>query len=87
MEMRYHLWRILASTQVSVRVQLEHDAPWRAKVRGGWLIAKGLGLALGALPGAVTSFFVTDERVFNLRAPLFFGLGLALWPIGMKRYG
>jgi succinoglycan biosynthesis protein ExoM len=84
MEMGYHLWRRLATAQISARVQLQHDAPVRATLRGTWLIAKGLGLTLGALPAAITSCFATEERLFSLRAPLFTGLGLALWPIPIK---
>jgi len=86
MEMGFQLWRTFVQTQNFVRIQLQRDVPLRALVRGGWLMAKGLALMLGALPGVVASVFATEDRVFGLRAPLFFGLGLALWPISIARY-
>jgi succinoglycan biosynthesis protein ExoM len=82
----FHLVRLLVQTQNFVRLQLEHEAPLRGLVRGAWLIAKGLGLALCSLPSATASLLAPKDRVFHLRAPVFYGLGLMLWPIKLRRY-
>jgi succinoglycan biosynthesis protein ExoM len=83
---RFQLVRLLAQTRNFVRIQLQHESPSRAVIRGGWLIAKGLALVLRSLPSTAASFFAPEERIYHLRAPLFYGLGLMIWPIGIWRY-